>query len=236
MSLSAYVLHHLLTLISFPSHSSPSVTPTCLAICQHIYTTQWSRYLQTAPTKANKQKEHSTVTMPGQLLGGRLAWVHELFFPLVCRLTSFPSCTRYSHFSQLTDLSCEVRYSHSAENYTIFHASISGAILYQFFSWSPLLNGQIPKLHFTSPVTVTSSDSQDLPGIMWVLQTCAGGSRALLLLFRSTYYFILNQKPQSSSTYTFMIFDWEVPQFLLLPLIALAFHLALRPYYREAAK
>lgn len=157
MSLSAYVLHHLLTLISFPSYSSPSVTPTCSAICQHVYTAQWSRYLQTAPTKANKQKEHSTVTMPGQLLGGRLAWVYELFFPLVRRLTSFPSC--------------EVRYSHSAENYSIFHASISGAILYQFFSWSPLLNGQIPKLHFTSAVTVTCSDSQDLPGIMWVLQT-----------------------------------------------------------------
>lgn len=179
MSLSAYVLHHLLTLISFPSYSSPSVTPTCSAICQHVYTAQWSRYLQTAPTKANKQKEHSTVTTPGQLLGGRLAWVYELFFPLVRRLTSFPSC--------------EVRYSHSAENYSIFHASISGAILYQFFSWSPLLNGQIPKLHVSchSQLLRLSGSTRHNVGApnLW------GGSRAFLLLFKSTYYFILNQKP-----------------------------------------
>ena len=85
------------------------------------------------PTAA--QEEHSRVPRPGQLvcLGVRLAWAYELCFPLVCRFTPFPSRTRYNHFSQVTDLSCEVKYSCSAENYTIFHASISGAILYQFF-------------------------------------------------------------------------------------------------------
>jgi len=46
-----------------------------------------------------------------------------------------------------------------------------------------------------SAIMVTSSDSQDLSGIMWVLQTCAGGSRALIVLFKSIHYFILNQRP-----------------------------------------
>lgn len=116
----------------------------------------------------------------------------KLFFPLVWRFTSCPSYTKYGHFPQLTDLSCEVKYSHSAENYTIFHANISGAIQYHFFVcvWSALLNGQMPKLWLSwSP-----HQTQNLPGIMWVLQTCAGGSRALLVLFKSLY-FVLNQRP-----------------------------------------
>lgn len=138
-------------------------------------------------------------------------------FSLIWRFTSCPSYTKYAHFPQLIDLSCEVKYSHSAENYTTFHANISGAIqiFFFFFWWSPLLNGQIPKLWLSwSP-----HQTQNLPGIMWVLleQVALGHcwccSRACILSWtKGPSYFIhthlgyLIEKHLSSSS----SFPWSL--------------------------
>lgn len=153
MSLSAYVLHDLLTLTLSPGHSSPCMTLMFGPLSGHVF--------------------------------GR-----KLFFPLVWRFTSSPSYTKYAHFPQLTDLSWEVKYSCSAENYTSLHANISGAIEYQFFLWSPLLNGQIPKLGLSR----SPHQAQNLPGKMWMLLEQGTALGALLLLFKSLY-FVLNQRP-----------------------------------------
>lgn len=146
MSLSAYVLHDLLTSILSPSHLSPSVTPMCLPICQDMF--------------------------------GR-----ELFFPLVCRFISCLSYTKYGHFPQLTDLGWEIKYSHSAENYSIFHANISGAIQHQLFLVKSTAKWTDPKalaVMITSPDSESSRHNVGAPNLCRWLQGTAGAVQELV--------------------------------------------------------
>lgn len=152
VSLSAYVSHDLLTL--FPNHSSPSVTPMCLAICQDMCL-GWSR--------SSLLSGESHPALPTQ----SMATSHSSLTSAV-KLNTFVQL-KSTPFFMLTFL---VQYS------------------VNFFWWSPLLNGQIPKLWLSwSPHQI-----QNPPGVMWALQTWAGGSRALLVLFKNLY-FVLNQRP-----------------------------------------